>query len=224
MLLFFTTLGLVFAAEMGDKTQLVAMAFAAKYKPWKVMLGTFISISLLNIIAVLLGTSITKVVPLNAIRVCAAVMFLLFGLLNLKEDNEEEKDRNFKFGAIATVALTFFIGELGDKTQLMTITQAAKYNEPYLVFAGSTAGMLLADSLGIIIGSTLFKKIPEMAVKLVSSSVFIVFGFIGLYNSVPPRYMSPVFVICFILLFISAIALISGYNKKIRRLKSDTEQ
>jgi len=222
MLFFLTSLGLVFVAELGDKTQLVAMAFAAKYSAMKVLVGVLAAVSLLNLIAVVLGSYITSFIPLRDIRTVAAIIFLLFGVFNLKEGNEDENERTFKFGPILTVALTFFIGELGDKTQLMTITLAAQYNSPYAIFLGSTAGMLIADSLGIIVGITVFKKIPERLVKIISSSIFIFFGTLGLYNTVPKEFTSPLSIALYALIIISAVAGVLKYNRrKANRLKPD---
>lgn len=216
---FLTSLSLVFIAELGDKTQLVAMAFAAKYAAWKVLVGVLAAVALLNTIAVLLGSFITSIVPLSIIRLIAAVVFILFGIINLREEGDDEEERRFKFGAILTVALTFFIGELGDKTQLMTITLSAQYGAPYAIFLGSTVGMLIADSLGIVIGSTVFKKIPQKVVKAVSSAIFIFFGSVGLYNSVPYSYISPLSITLYVLVLLTIIVAIYRYNNRNRRLK-----
>lgn len=224
MLKFIAVLGLVFLAEMGDKTQLVAMAFAAKYSALKVMTGIIIAVSLLNFMAVLLGSFITSIVPLNIIKVIAALMFTGFGLFNLKEGKDEEKERTFKLGAVATVALTFFIGELGDKTQLMTITMAAQYNSPFAVFFGSVAGMLAADSLGVLLGSTVFRKIPQKAVKIISSGIFIFFGTIGLYNAFYPYYTTPLNIIIYLVALTLCIFAICRYNSRgYRKFKSDSD-
>lgn len=214
MLFFLTAMGLVFVAELGDKTQLVAMAFAAKYSAVKVLIGILGAVSLLNIIAVALGSYITYFVPIGAIRVAASIIFVMFGVFNLKEGSEEEEEKSFKLGPIMTVALTFFIGELGDKTQLMTITLAAQYDMPYAIFLGSTAGMLLADGLGIIIGSTVFRKIPDKAVRLISSCIFLFFGSMGLYNNVPHKYITPLSVILYTVIILSMAAAVYLNDKR----------
>ena len=206
-------LGLVFAAELGDKTQLVAMAFAAKYTAWKVVVGVTVAISFLNLFAVILGTYITTVIPISVIQIVAAVIFLLFGVINLIDNDGEEKEKSFKFGAIATVAITFFISELGDKTQLMTITLAANYNSPVSVFFGSTLGMILADSLGIIVGATVFKKIPAKAVKIISSAIFLLFGSIGLYNSLPDKFITALSISLYIIVMSVLLILVNKYNE-----------
>lgn len=221
MAVFLTTLGLVFAAELGDKTQLLAMAFATKYKTWKVILGVLSAVVLLNLIAVLLGSYATSIIPLNVIRIIAALIFVIFGFLNLRNDKQEESEKKFKFGAVVTVALTFFIGELGDKTQLMTITMAAQYNSPYAVFFGSVLGMIACDCLGIIIGSTVLKKIPQWIVKLITSCIFIFFGFVGLYKSLLIDYIPLSGFIAFMLFILIAIlSIYLYYNNNSSRNKT----
>lgn len=217
-----TVLGLVFVAEMGDKTQLVAMAFAAKYSPGKVLAGVTIAVAFLNIIAVALGSFVTSIVPIDYIRIAAAVIFIAFGIFNLRDGEDEEKERSFKLGAVATVALTFFIGELGDKTQLMTITLAAQYHSPYMVLLGSILGMVAADSLGIVLGTTVFRKIPAKAVKIVSSGIFLFFGSLGLYNSLPKNCLTPVSITLYILVLMMLLYLVHRFNAKtVKGLKSD---
>ena len=93
------------------------------------------------------------------------------------------KRRKTRFGPIITVALAFFMAEMGDKTQLATVALATKFpGSPLGVLLGTTMGMIIADGIGIIVGVVLCKKIPERIVKLVSAGVFIVFGFIGCYE------------------------------------------
>lgn len=225
MAVFFASLGLVFVAEMGDKTQFAAMALAAKYSAWKVVTGIFIAVAVLNLLAVMVGTYVTCAIPLYIIRIAASFVFLLFGIMNLKDEDENEKERNFKFGAVAATALTFFIGELGDKTQIMTITLAAKYGNPYIVFAGSSAGMLLADSLGIIVGAALFRKIPKKAIKIISSAIFIIFGILGLIESVPNKFITSLNVIIFVAVIAASMWSIHRYNSKNKnRISEENEE
>lgn len=184
MTLIFST-GAIVLAEMGDKTQLLAMAFATKYKASKVLIGVFLATVLNHALAVALGNFITRFDSAQIwIQGVASLSFIFFGLWTIRGDQlDGEENRTTRFGAIATVALAFFIAEMGDKTQLTTIALAAKFPaNPIPVLAGTTTGMLIADSIGIIIGVVLCKKIPERTIKLVSAGVFILFGLIGSYQ------------------------------------------
>ncbi|MGI6777523.1 MAG: TMEM165/GDT1 family protein [Acetivibrionales bacterium] len=177
--------GAVVLAEMGDKTQLLAMAFAAKYRAGKVLLGVIIATVLNHALAVALGSFITRFEPLEIwVQGIASLSFIFFGLWTIRGDKlEGEENRETRFGAVLTVAIAFFIAELGDKTQLATIALAARFPRyPAAVLAGTTLGMLIADSVGIFIGVVMCKRIPERLVKLISAGAFILFGFIGSYQ------------------------------------------
>lgn len=175
----------VVLAEMGDKTQLLAMAFATKYKASKVLIGVFIATVLNHAFAVAVGNMLTKYSGLDVwIQGIASLSFILFGLWTIRGDKlEGEENRQNKYGAIATVAIAFFIAEMGDKTQLATVALATKFpTSPVGILIGTTTGMLIADGIGIIVGVVMCKKIPERIIKLVSAGVFILFGFIGSYQ------------------------------------------
>jgi putative Ca2+/H+ antiporter (TMEM165/GDT1 family) len=177
--------GAVVLAEMGDKTQLLAMAFAAKYKASKVLMGVFIATVLNHGLAVWVGNLITHLESAQVwIQAVASLSFIFFGLWTIRGDKlEGEENKKSRFGAVATVAIAFFFAEMGDKTQLATVAIATKFPEsPFWVLAGTTAGMLIADGIGIIVGVVLCRKIPERIIKLVSAGVFIIFGLVGCYE------------------------------------------
>ncbi|SDN83642.1 TMEM165/GDT1 family protein [Acetanaerobacterium elongatum] len=183
---FLFSVGAVVLAEMGDKTQLLAMAFATKYKASKVMLGVFIATVLNHALAVAVGNFITRFQSIQIwIQVIAAVSFIFFGLWTIRGDKLDGEDQKpSRFGPILTVGIAFFIAEMGDKTQLATIAIATKFPAaPVGILMGTTTGMLIADGIGIIIGVVLCKRIPERTVKLVSAAAFILFGFIGSYQA-----------------------------------------
>jgi putative Ca2+/H+ antiporter (TMEM165/GDT1 family) len=177
--------GAVVLAEMGDKTQLLAMAFATRYKASKVMIGVFIATVFNHALAVAVGNYITRFDSAQIwIQGIASLSFIFFGLWTIRGDKlEGEENRTTKYGAIVTVALAFFIAEMGDKTQLATIALAAKFpGSPLGILMGTTTGMLIADAVGIIIGVVMCKNIPERTVKLISAGAFIFFGFMGCYQ------------------------------------------
>jgi len=179
------SLGAVVLAEMGDKTQLLAMAFAAKYKAGKVLLGVFLATVLNHALAVAAGNLITQLDGVQIwIQGIASLSFILFGLWTIRGDKlEGEENRTTRFGAVATVAFAFFLAEMGDKTQLTTIALATQFpTSPVWILAGTTLGMLVADGIGIIVGVVMCRKIPERTVKLISAGVFIFFGLLGSYQ------------------------------------------
>lgn len=166
-------------AEMGDKTQLVALSFATKYKPTKVLLGIFIGTALIHFLSVIIGEKVSALIPIHYLKILIGLSFIGFGIWTLKGDTcgENEKKWN-KLGPIATVAIAFFLAEIGDKTQLATISLAAKYRSFMGVWVGSTFGMVAADGVAIIAGIIAGKKLPDKLIKYVSATIFILFGVI----------------------------------------------
>ncbi len=185
MTAFLFSFGFVVLAEMGDKTQLLAMAFATRYKASVVLWGVFAATVCNHFLAVLAGNYLTDIVPVRTIQIAAAASFILFGLWTIRGDELQGEDKRFNFSPFWTVAIAFFIAEMGDKTQLATVTLAAKYQSVIPVLAGTTIAMLIADAIGIVIGVNLGKKIPERAVKWVAALIFIFFGAYGLYEYTP---------------------------------------
>jgi putative Ca2+/H+ antiporter (TMEM165/GDT1 family) len=184
-LAFLFSAGAVVLAEMGDKTQLLAMAFATKYKASKVMIGVFLATVFNHALAVAVGNYITRFQTLEVwIQAIASLSFIFFGLWTIRGDKlAGEENRVSKYGAIATVAIAFFIAEMGDKTQLATIALATKFPaDPIAILMGTTTGMLIADGIGIIVGVVMCKRIPERTIKLISAGAFIFFGLLGSYQ------------------------------------------
>jgi putative Ca2+/H+ antiporter (TMEM165/GDT1 family) len=173
----------VVLAEMGDKTQLLAMAFATRYPAYKVLIAVFIATLVNHALAVAVGHFLTVVIPLEIISLIASISFIVFGLWTIRGDKlEGEADRKSRFGPIVTVAIAFFLAEMGDKTQLATISLAVEYRDMAYVLMGTTLGMVVADAIGIGVGVVMQKHIPEKVIKWVAASVFAAFGFIGLYQ------------------------------------------
>ena len=177
---FTASFALIVVAEMGDKTQFIAMTFATKYNPYKVLFAIFLATLANFAIMVAVGQLITTIVPIDIISLAASLSFIGFGLWTLKpEKPKEENPKPNRFGVVGTVAAAFFIAEFGDKTQLTTISLAAEYQSAIAVLVGAVLGMLVADGVGIGVGVVLGKHIPEKAVKWVSAAIFIVFGLAG---------------------------------------------
>lgn len=183
MTAFLTSLMIVVLAEMGDKTQLLAMAFASRFRWQTVMWGVFAATAANHLFAVLVGNYLTSIIPLTTIKIAASASFIFFGLWTIRGDTLDDEDKRFNFSPFWTITVAFFIAEMGDKTQLATVALAAEFNTILPVWIGTTTGMLIADGIGIIAGIVLHKKIPEKQIKWFAALVFIAFGIWGLYEA-----------------------------------------
>jgi putative Ca2+/H+ antiporter (TMEM165/GDT1 family) len=212
---YFKALFFIFIAEMGDKTQILAMAFATKYNVKKVMLGIFLGSFANHGIAVALGSSISNLIPLNLMQFIAGCLFVFFGLWSLKIDDLEEENNNEKFGPILTIAIAFFIGELGDKTQLTAITLSSDSKIPIITLMGTVSGMVATGALGIVAGSKLGKKIPEFTIKIISSIVFLIFGISKIFSVIEKKYFTffNISIILLIAITLYLIIFLKSYKK-----------
>lgn len=195
---------MILIAEMGDKTQILAMAFATKYKIRQIVIGVAIGSFLNHGLAIIMGSLLTRVIPIELLQLIAGFMFVGFAFWSLQVDDEDEEEAVGKYGPIFTVALAFFIGELGDKTQLTALTLGASSNFPFFILMGTVTGMVLTSLLGIFIGSKLGHKIPEMQLKLGAFTVFMFFGLEKLINSPYAKSLNSLWLI----LGLSVVALI----------------
>ena len=175
---FYKSLFLIAVAGMGDKSQLVAPAFATRFNAVIVLAGVSAATLLVHLGSVALGRFLDSLVPERAISLAAGLAFIGFGLWTLRGDKLEGDftGRTSSWGPFLTVAATFFVAEIGDKTMLATVTLAAREASFVGVWIGSTLGMVLADALAIWVGMTLGKRLPERSVKLGAATVFIVTG------------------------------------------------
>lgn len=186
MVSFFSSLFFIAIAEMGDKTQLVALSFATKYKPQKVLAGIFLGTLVIHLFSVIIGERLTAFIPMHVLKVLVGLSFIGFGAWALKGDSYEDKtsQRNAKkIWPVITVAIAFFLAELGDKTQLATISLAAQYRSFFGVWLGSTFGMVAADAVAIVVGVIAGKKLPEKTIKIASAGIFVVFGIIIIFEA-----------------------------------------
>ncbi|MCD8300083.1 MAG: TMEM165/GDT1 family protein [Clostridiales bacterium] len=181
MLFFFKILGTMFVAEMGDKTQLLMVAMTSKYKLKDIILGAGLSIMVLNLIAVAAGSIISTFIPTWLIKIAAAVAFFYFAWSSLKKDDSEEEDKSAgkKGNPMLIVFGTFFIAELGDKTQLTAITFAANegFSRAVAVWAACCIGLFAADVIGMLVGYLLKSKTPDGFLNLLAFFIFAIFGF-----------------------------------------------
>lgn len=218
MTTFITAFLLIFLAEMGDKTQLLALAFSTKYKVRQVLMGVFFGAFLNHGIAIALASFVSGLASATTIKIFASTLFILFGLWSMKlefEDDEEENQK-FNFGPMITVAFAFFLGELGDKTQMTAMTLGLESVNPFITLLGTTAGMVGVSAIGIIVGKLIGKKIPETTMKFVSAFVFMGFGLVGLKSAVPISIATPLNISIFAILIIASILVILKTNSKNR--------
>ena len=169
-------------AELGDKSQLLTMALAAKYPIEKVIYGIFSATATLMLIAVLLGGIIQRMVPALFISILAGAFFIIYGLIIIAPIKKEEEKKEESEKAIRSrdpfwiVFGSFFLAEIGDKTQLATFALTAKYGTPVQIWIGATLGMVLVNLFGLVIGNVLKNYLPEKIINYLSGGVFIVFG------------------------------------------------
>ncbi|MCK9595082.1 MAG: TMEM165/GDT1 family protein [Candidatus Omnitrophica bacterium] len=175
----------VVLAEMGDKTQLLAMAFASRYSARKVLIAVFLATVINHGLAVVVGHFLSVALPMKLISFVASLSFIGFGIWTLRGDklNGEDKKES-RFGPVLTVGIAFFLAEMGDKTQLATVALAVEYKNMINVLMGTTLGMVVADAIGIIAGTVMRKHVPEKIIKWVSAAIFILFGIAGMIKAV----------------------------------------
>ena len=173
-----------FIAEMGDKTQLMLIALTSKYKLRDIILGTASAILVLNGLAVLAGGLVSEFIPAWLIKTIAALAFLYFAASTITGDDDDEDEEGgkskIKFAPLA-VFCTFFVAELGDKTQLTAITFGANegMGAAFVVWIGCSLGLFAADILGMLVGYLLKSRAPE---GLLNTLAFIIFSIFGVYT------------------------------------------
>jgi Ca2+/H+ antiporter, TMEM165/GDT1 family len=182
---FLLSFGVIFLAELGDKSQLMALAFASRYPAVPVLVAITLATALVQLGSVALGATVALALPTNLISIVAGVAFLVFAGWTLRGDRLDESDddrvRRATGSVILTVGSAFFLAELGDKTMLATVTLAT-HEEAIGTWLGSTAGMVAADAIAIGAGKLLGTRLPERAVRVGAAVAFVVFGLILIWQ------------------------------------------
>lgn len=178
MLAFWQSFLLIFIAEMGDKSQLMALAFGSRLPARLVLGGIFVATLLVHLFSVAIGALLGLALPTLWISLVAGLAFIGFGVWTLRGDSLEDDHAEVgeRFGAFFTVAATFFLAELGDKTMLATITLASQFQAFVPVWIGSTIGMVVADGVAIWIGRMAGKRLPERVIRYAAAIIFILSG------------------------------------------------
>ena len=171
--------GVVALAEIGDKTQLLAFILAARFKkPVPIILGILAATVVNHGLAGALGAWITAVVSAEMMRWALGLSFLGMALWTLIPDKIEDEETQIaqRFGVFGATLITFFLAEMGDKTQIATVALAAHYAAPVMVVIGTTLGMLIADVPAVFVGDKLAAKIPMKLVHSIAAAIFAALG------------------------------------------------
>lgn len=170
---------IIFLAEMGDKSQLMSLAFATRYRAATVLVAITAATLLLNAGSVIVGATIASALPTDLIQVAAGVVFLGFAAWTMRGDgsdgDETRVDRRSGGWALLAIGTAFFLAEFGDKTMLAAMTLATT-EEPVGVWLGATFGMVAANAIAIAIGAAIGTRLPERWIRLLASAAFVTFG------------------------------------------------
>ena len=180
---FFVSLVVVAIGEIGDKTQLLALMLAARFrKPLPIILGILVATLVNHALAGIVGAWVRQAIPPEYLRWLLVVSFFAVALWALKADKlVPAEESTSRFGVFAATTFTFFIAEIGDKTQIATVVLAARFDNLIAVVAGTTAGMLIADVPVVFIGNAAATRIPFKLVRYVAASLFALLGVVALF-------------------------------------------
>ena len=176
---FLVSTGIVALAEIGDKTQLLSLVLAARFrKPWPIVLGIFVATVFNHALAGALGSWVTQALGPDVLRWVLGGSFIAMAIWMLIPDkiDEDEAGGEHRFGVFGATVIAFFLAEMGDKTQVATVMLAAEYNAWAAVVAGTTLGMILANAPVVWFGDRIMRKVPIRAVHMVGAVVFLVLG------------------------------------------------
>jgi putative Ca2+/H+ antiporter (TMEM165/GDT1 family) len=176
----------IFVAELGDKSQLMALTFATRYKAVPVLVGITVATAIVHAVSVIVGAALGATIPTRPVTLVAGLAFIAFGLWTLRgdrlTDTDEARAARPARHVVVTVGVVFFLAELGDKTMLATITLATREGL-WGTWLGSTIGMVVADALAIGVGRMLGARLPERTIKIAAAVSFFAFGALLLYEA-----------------------------------------
>lgn len=178
----------ILIAELGDKSQLIALAFAARNPALIVLLGVSGAALVLSGISVGLGSAVAAVLPADTAQLAAGIGFLIFAAWTLRGEGERhDRDLGAKSVrlAVVTIFATFFVAELGDKTMLATAAMAAR-QEPVGTWLGASLGIIGADAIAIAVGRVLGARVPERQISRAASALFFVLGILFVLDALSP--------------------------------------
>jgi len=172
------SIGVVALAEIADKTQLLALVLAARFrKPWPIILGIFFATLANHFLAGAVGTFITRLLGPDVMRWALGVSFIAMAIWTLIPDKlDDAKEHPSRFGVFGTTLISFFLVEMGDKTQIATVALAARYDALATVVMGTTIGMMLANVPAVLLGNVAAEKLPVHVVHGIAALIFAVLG------------------------------------------------
>ena len=182
----FVSTGVVALAEIGDKTQLLAFILAARFKkPVPIILGILLATLVNHGLAGAVGAWISQTVSPDMLRWGLGLSFIGMAIWTLVPDKIEDEEAQVaqRFGVFGATLITFFLAEMGDKTQIATVAMSVHYVSPWFVVAGTTLGMLVADVPAVLVGDRLAHKLPMRLVHAVAASIFALLGVATLVSS-----------------------------------------
>ena len=181
---FLVSTGIVALAEMGDKTQLLSLVLAARFrKPWPIVLGIFVATAVNHALAGAVGAWVTNLLGPDVLRWVLGVSFIAMAVWMLIPDklDEDEATTGPRYGVFLTTVIAFFLAEMGDKTQVATVMLAARFDAWASVVAGTTLGMMLANAPVVWFGDAITRKVPIKLVHTIGAIVFLVLGVVALW-------------------------------------------
>ncbi|MDN4589758.1 hypothetical protein DBA29_14775 [Xenophilus aerolatus] len=183
---FLVATGIVALAEMGDKTQLLSLVLAARFrKPWPIVLGIFAATIVNHALAGAVGAWVTRALGPDVLRWILGISFIAMAIWMLIPDKLDEEDtpKTSRFGVFGTTLVAFFLAEMGDKTQIATVMLAARFTHDYLwVVVGTTLGMMLANAPVVFLGERIVRKVPIKLVHTISAVIFLGLGLLALFG------------------------------------------
>ena len=182
----FSSFSLIALAEIGDKSQLVCMTLAARYRPWPVLLGAIVAFALLNIVAVVFGAAAAHWLPNTVVTAAVGILFLLFGihaLRNSTDQDDEVADTRGSHSLFFSTLLLITLAEFGDKTQI-AVAGLSSTSDPLAVWLGATLALTLTSALGVLAGRTIMQRISVSLLHKISGGLFILLGLLALMRLV----------------------------------------
>ncbi len=214
---------MIFLAEMGDKSQIMAFTLAGCYRVRTVLLGVFVATLVANGAAVFIGASLRGLLDIGFLSITSSAVFIGFGawrLLGKNGPHPQKMEGKLKcdLTSFCSMVLLFILAETGDKTQIATAVYAANFDAPLLTLAGVTIGMMTADSLGIFLGSKLTEIISKKTMDLASSCIFFAIGIVT-YMTSPVKFPSKISILVIIMLLILGYYFVVNNRISIDKIK-----